>query len=313
MRFPFELPQNKKFDVAGFGTNAVDYLIVVPEYPRFDSKIELDDYARAAGGEIASTLVGLSRLGATTAYAGRFGGDADGDFGMETLRAESVNLDYAERIADARTQVGFILIDRASGERTVIWKRDQRLAYAESDAPLALADECRILHATPHDAPACARMARAARATGAVVSIDIDNVFPGIENLLPLVDIFVASAEFPEKLLGIRDRRAALREIKARYGCAVAGMTLGADGSLLLCENEFIETPGFAVPGGCLDTTGAGDAFRVGLLHGILNGASVKEAARSANAVAALKCRALGARAALPDRSELRQILRRRG
>lgn len=310
MRFPFEIPDNKKFDVAGFGTNAVDYLIVVPEYPHFNSKTELDDHVRAAGGEIASALVGLSRLGARTAYAGRFGDDPEGEFGMETLRAEMVNLDYAEQIGGARTQVGFIIIDSTSGERTVMWKRDPLLAYRESDAPLALASECRILHATPHDALACAQMAQAAKRGGAIVSIDIDNIFEGIENLLPLVDVFVASAEFPEKLIGIRDSRAALREIRSRYGCAVVGMTLGASGSLFLCENEFIETAGFAVPGGCRDTTGAGDAFRVGLLHGILNGASVKEAMRVANAVAALKCRALGARDALPDKAELQKILR---
>lgn len=310
MRFPFKLPRNKKFDVAGFGTNAVDYLIVVPEYPRFDSKIELDDYQRMAGGEIASTLAGLSRLGAKTAYAGRFGADAEGDFGIETLREEGVNLDYAERIDGARTQVGFILIDRASGERTVIWKRDQRLAYDEADAPLTLAGECRILHATPHDARACARMAQTAKQCGAIVSIDVDNIFDGIENLLPLVDVFISSANFPEKLLGISDHYASLREIRTRYGCRIVGMTLGASGSLILCENEFIKTSGFAVPGGCRDTTGAGDAFRVGLLYGILNGDSVEDSARAANAVAALKCRSLGARTALPDKNELQELLK---
>lgn len=311
MRFPFELSANKKFDVAGFGTNAVDYLIVVPEYPRFDSKIELDDYQRMAGGEVASTLVGLSRLGVKTAYAGRFGSDAEGDFGIKTLREEGVNIDYAERIADARTQVGFILIDRVSGERTVIWKRDQRLSYDERDAPLALAGECRILHVTPHDALACARMAQAAKRAGAIVSIDVDNIFEGIESLLPLVDVFIASSDFPEKLLGVSDYRVSLRKIRERYGCRIAGMTLGASGSLLLCENEFIETRGFAVPGGCRDTTGAGDAFRVGLLYGILSGDSVEDSARTANAVAALKCRSLGARTGLPDKNELRELLRK--
>jgi sugar/nucleoside kinase (ribokinase family) len=153
-------------------------------------------------------------------------------------------------------------------------------------------------------------MAKAAKRSGALVSIDIDNIFEGLERVLPLVDIFVSSAEFPERLVGIADKKTALREIKARYGCAVVGMTLGETGSLLFCGDEFIRTDGFEVPGGCRDTTGAGDSFRVGLLYGFLQGASVEVSARMANAVAALKCRAIGARTSLPDRKELTDLLK---
>ena len=309
MQFPFKLAENKDFDVVGFGTNAVDYLIIVPEYPAFNSKIELDDYLQAAGGEIATTMVGLRRLGARTAYVGRFGTDAEGDFGLRTLREEGVDVRYAEQIAGARTQIAFIIIDERTGERTVIWKRDRQLAYTDRDAPVEIAGKARILHFTPHDARACLMMARAAKAAGAIVSIDIDNIFEGIETVLPLVDIFVSSAEFPERLVGIADKKTALREIKSRYGCAVVGMTLGETGSLLFCEDEFIRTDGFEVPGGCRDTTGAGDSFRVGLLYGVLEGASIEDAARMANAVAALKCRAVGARTSLPDRKELLNLL----
>lgn len=311
MQFPFRLAENKEFDVVGFGTNAIDYLIIVPEYPAFNSKIELEDYIQAAGGEIATTTVGLRRLGAKTAYIGRFGDDSEGDFGLRSLRDEGVDVQFAEQIKGARTQIAFIVIDRRNGERTVIWKRDNKLAYTEKDAPTEVAVRGRILHFTPHDARACLEMARAAKQSGAVVSIDIDNIFEGIEEVLPLVDIFVSSADFPERLVGIADKKAALREIKSRYGCAVVGMTLGETGSLLFCENEFIRTDGFEVPNGCKDTTGAGDSFRVGLLYGVLQGASVEESARMANAVAALKCRAIGARTSLPDEAELNLLLRK--
>lgn len=309
MQFPFNLAENKDFDVVGFGTNAVDYLIIVPEYPAFNSKIELEDYVQAAGGEIATTTVGLRRLGARTAYVGRFGDDKEGDFGLQTLRDEGVDVSFAQQIVGARTQIAFIVIDQRSGERTVIWKRDQKLAYTERDAPVEIVARGKILHFTPHDARACLEMARAAKKSGAIVSIDIDNIFEGIEDVLPLVDIFISSAEFPERLVGIADKKAALREIKTRYGCAVVGMTLGETGSLLFCENEFILTNGFEVPGGCRDTTGAGDSFRVGLLYGVLQGATVQESARMANAVAALKCRAVGARTSLPDKKELFDLL----
>lgn len=309
MQFPFKLQKNKEFDAIGFGTNAVDFLIQVAEYPNFNSKIELETYTQLAGGEIASTMAGLRRLGMKTAYVGRFGNDAAGDFGLQTLRDEGVNVEFAEQIKDAQTQIAFILIDIRNGERTVIWKRDEKLSYSPAEVPLHLMKKTKIFHATPHDALACVRLAREAKANGAIISIDIDNIFGGVLEMIPLVDVFMSSAEFPEKLLGIKDHKEGLREIKRRFGCAIVGMTLGEKGSLVLFEDQFIETKGFAVPGGCKDTTGAGDAFRVGLLYGILQSRSIEETMRTANAVAALKCRAVGARTSLPNENELKDLL----
>lgn len=311
MNFPFTLPENKEFDAVGFGTNAVDYLIVVPQYPEFNSKIELDNYTQLAGGEIASTMFGLRRLGMKTAYIGRFGKESTGDFGLQTLRDEGVDVTFAEQIEGAQTQIAFILIDKRNGERTVIWKRDEKLAYSPEEVPLEIVRKTKVFHATPHDALACAALAKEAKKHGAIISIDIDNIFEGLEEMLPLIDVFISSAEFPEKLVGIKDRRESLREIKRRYGCPIVGMTIGINGSLILCEDQFIKTNGYEVPGGCKDTTGAGDSFRVGFLYGLLNGETVEKSAEMANAVAALKCRAIGARTSLPKVDELKKILRK--
>lgn len=308
MNFPFNLPENKEFDAVGFGTNAVDYLIVVPEYPAFNSKVELDNYTQLAGGEIASTMAGLARLGMKTSYAGRFGKEPTGDFGMKSLRDEGVDLTFAEEIAGAQTQIAFIVIDKRNGERTIIWKRDEKLHYTPEEAPVEMVRSTKIFHATPHDTAACVKMAREAKKHGAIVSIDVDNLFEGLDEMIPLIDIFISSSDFPEKLVGIKDRRDSLREIKRRYGCAIVGMTLGDSGSLIFCGDRFIETKGYDVPGGCRDTTGAGDAFRVGFLYGLLTGETVETAAEMANAVAALKCRAVGARTSLPDLAELHSM-----
>lgn len=311
MRFPFDVPQDREFDVLGFGTNAVDFLIQVPEYPAFNSKVELNEYSQAAGGEVATAMVGLQRLGMKTTYAGRFGDDPAGDFGMQTLRDEGVDVSYAEQVIGAKTQIAFIVIDARTGERTVIWQRDKKLAYEPEEAPIEAVNRAKILHFTPHDSAACMQMARIARESGVIVSIDIDNVFEGLEELLPNVDIMIASAEFPKKLLGINDNELALKELKRRYGSEVVGITLGEAGSILLCEGVFIRTEGFAVPNGCMDTTGAGDSFRAGLLYGLLTGVSVEESARMANVVAALKCREIGARTALPDHNDLELLLKK--
>ena len=71
MHFPFSLPTGKEFDAAGFGVNAVDHLLVVPHYPDCDTKTRLIEYRQGAGGQTASAIVALQRLGMRTTYAGR--------------------------------------------------------------------------------------------------------------------------------------------------------------------------------------------------------------------------------------------------
>lgn len=309
MRFPFSLPTNKRFDAVGFGLNAVDHLIVVPEYPAFDTKIRLQEHKQAAGGQTATAMVALQRLGLKTAYAGRFGSDPEGKFGFEAIHEEGVDLEHAEMVEGARNQIAFIIVDQRNGERTIIWDRDERLAYTADEAPVTFASLGRVLHLDAHDPPACVRMAHAARAEGVIVSADIDNIYDGLPELLPLIDVLISSREFPHRLTGIADERASLVELKARYGCAVVGLTKGADGATIFCGGQFIESPAGVVPNGCRDTTGSGDAFHGGFLYGLLTGEDFENSLKIANAVAALKCRELGARTALPTTSELRGFL----
>lgn len=311
MRFPFSLPESKDFDAVGFGLNAVDHLIVVPEYPAFDTKIRLLEHRQSAGGQTASAIVALQRLGLQTAYAGRFGSDQEGHFGFAAIKDEGVDVEFAEIIEGASTQIAFVIIDQRSGERTILWDRDDRVGYQPAEAPLAIAARGRVLHIDAHDPPACVVMAKAARTAGTIVTSDFDSIYEGLPEVLPLVDVLLTSKDFPRRLTGIIDLRASLVELKARYGSALVGVTLGEHGALVYCEGEFLESPAFAVPGGCRDTTGAGDAFRGGFLYGLLSGEEIETSMRFGNAVAALKCRSLGARTSLPAAAELSEFLRR--
>jgi len=310
MKFPIDPPANKPFDAVGFGLNAVDHLIVVPQYPEFDTKMRLIEHQQSAGGQTATAMVALRRLGLKTAYAGRFGSDVEGRFGFETLLADDVNVEFAEVVAGARNQIAFITIDGRSGERTIVWDRDDRLAYKPEEAPVEFGPLGRVLHLDAHDPPACVRIAEAAKSTGTIVSADIDNVYEGLPELLPLIDIMIGSKEFPRRVTGIADERAALIELRARFGCAIVGMTIGAAGAVVYCNGEFIESRGYVAPGGCRDTTGAGDAFHGGFLYGFLTGEDLETSLQFANAVAAMKCSALGARTALPTEVELRSFLK---
>lgn len=309
MRFPFSLSEDKEFDAIGFGLNAVDHLIVMPSYPAFDTKTRLKEHFQSAGGQTASCMVGLQRLGMKTAYAGRFGSDREGAFGLQTLKGEGVEISHCETIPDSKTQIAFIVIDEQTGERTIFWDRDDKLAYAPEEVPFGFAQLGKVLHMDAHDPRACLRMAQIAREAGTITSLDVDNLYEGCEELLPFIDILISSSNFPRRLTGIRDPHSALIEIKENFGCAITGMTLGKHGSLLYVNNEFLTGSAYEVPGGAKDTTGAGDAYHAGFIYGLLHNKEIEECMNLGSAVAALKCRKLGARTALPHAEELELYL----
>jgi sugar/nucleoside kinase (ribokinase family) len=86
-------------------------------------------------------------------------------------------------------------------------------------------------------------------------------------------------------------------------------VTLGAKGSLAWCNGREIRTPAFPVD--CVDSTGAGDCFRGAFAAACLSmpDGDIEDVLSFANAVAALNCRALGSRGALPTPAEVDQLM----
>jgi len=138
---------------------------------------------------------------------------------------------------------------------------------------------------------------RAAKDEGILTVLDTDTPATGIDQLLGVTDVLIAAAEFPGKLTGRSDLRAALRETVKR-GPWFVGVTLGPGGALALVHGEFHYVPAFRVP--VVDSTGAGDVFHAGTIYGLLQGWATPEVLRFAAAAAALKCEKLGGRPGIP-------------
>lgn len=300
-----------RFDVTGVGLNATDTLILLPRFPAYAGKIAFEEEILSPGGQVASAMVACARLGLRVKYIGTVGDDERGRVQLASLRGTGIDISGVEVRAGCPNQTAYILVDRSTGERTVLWRRDECLRLAPESITREKIAGTRLLHIDGHDTPAVERAARIARELGIPVTVDVDTLYHGFERVLPLVDYLIASSEFPLQWTNERDPFQALERLQAEYGMRVAGMTLGAHGALALEAGRFHYSPAYVVD--CVDTTGAGDVFHGAFCYAVLQDMPLGEALDFSNAMAALNCTALGARGGIGSVEAARELMRRAG
>jgi sugar/nucleoside kinase (ribokinase family) len=241
-----------------------------------------------------------------TKYIGKIGGDELGQFSLASLREEGVDISSVTIEAGATSQYAMILVDGPSGERTILWDRDERLMYREGE--LRKENVClgKILHLDGHDIRAALQCARWAREEKIPTVIDLDKVESLTSELIKEIDFVVTSARFPRLFTGISDREKALSELQ-KHTPGFLCTTLGHEGTVAFVKGQLVYVKGFDIR--AVDTTGAGDLFHAGFIYGLLENWEIEEILRFSNAVAALKCRDLGGRRGIPTLKETYELL----
>ncbi len=298
-----------QFDVVGVGLNATDTMILIPHFPAYGGKVPFIEEVLSPGGQVASAMVCCAKLGLRVKYIGTIGGDLRGQIQWESLDGCGINLDHVQRRWNTPNQSAYILIDQSTGERTVFWHRPEALRITPEEITPDQIACARLLHIDGHDTPAVAHAARIARQHGIPVTVDVDTIYKGFEDVLPNVDYLITSSEFPERWTGESDPLRALELIHDTYGMRVAAMTLGAHGALARAEGRFYYSPAFVV--NCIDTTGAGDIFHGAFCYALLQGYDLEAALEFSNAMAALNCTAMGARGRIATLEEARALTAR--
>jgi len=301
------LPGVCYFDVVGVGECSLDEVCVVPRHPTPGEKLELRAMATLGGGQVATAMVACSRLGLNARYLGAVGDDAQGRLVLEELRQEGVDATHVRIIRGGATRRAVVLVDGATGERTVLGYRDPQVTLTPQDITDEMIQSGRILHldgTMPSVTLACARRAKA---LGMTVSVDVDTPFDGLEELFGLADICVVPAPLAREITGALEPAGALRRLSQRCPGFVA-LTLGPDGAMTHIGGTVIHAPAFPVHP--VDTTGCGDVFHAAVIVAVLRGLPPREILRFANAAAALAARALGARGSCPTFAEVQTLLR---
>ncbi|HUY82775.1 MAG TPA: PfkB family carbohydrate kinase [Acidobacteriaceae bacterium] len=292
-------------DVVGVGLNATDTVIPLPQHPASGSKVEFHSVSVLPGGQVASAMVACQSWGLRTRYVGKLGDDSAADLHRAEFSKAGVE-SHLMTAPDCASQQAFILVDE-TGERTVLWKRDDRVTLHPEDLKREWIVDARALHLDGHDTAAAIQAATWAREAGIPVILDLDKLYPGVEELLAKTDYLIVSRNIPGELTGTAELHGALVEIQQRFGCRVTAATLGHDGVLVWDRERFFYASAYRVE--VVDTTGAGDVFHAAFIYGLLQGRQMPQIMDFACAAAALNCSALGARGGIQPVEKIEALM----
>ncbi|HSG29192.1 MAG TPA: PfkB family carbohydrate kinase [Candidatus Krumholzibacterium sp.] len=305
------MPDKKKdrvIDAVSVGYTAVDCLGTVDDLPAKNSKLEMDEFTIQGGGPAATAAVTLSRLGLATAFTGKVGDDLFGSYMLDRLRDEGVDVSSTVVEEGGRSQFAFIMIDRRSAERTILWTRGSLSPLSPREIDAGLIAGARGLLVDSLEPAAALEAAKTARENGVQVVIDAGTLREGVREVLPFCDHIVGSELFASQISAGGSVEDALREI-ACFGPDSSVVTLGERGCAFLDDGRVRYVEGFNVD--AKDTTGAGDVFHGAFLAGVLAGYGLYGTCVFSNAVAALKCRSTGGRQGIPGLEEALRFIER--
>lgn len=290
--------------MVGVGANSVDHVYRLPASPRADSptaKLKISSHTLSCGGQMATALAACAALGLRTAYVGAVGQDDHGGLLRAELTARGIDLTHLVT-RPAANQFAVITVDEATGERIVLWDRDDRLMLQPHEVPAALIASARLVHVDDVDESAAICAATLARNAGVPATSDLDRVTDRTAELVAAVSIPIFAEHVLPAITGEADIERALFKLRRTHTGTLC-VTLGARGSMMLVGDELSYEPGCAV--NAVDTTGAGDVFRAGFIHALLKGEAPYDILRFANAAAALSCTRAGAIGGVPTLEEI--------
>jgi sugar/nucleoside kinase (ribokinase family) len=275
--------------VVCIGLATLDTITAVPRHPGPDDRVVATAHAVAGGGPAATAAVALARLGVPVHFVGAVGDDRAGDDVRAALEAEGVDVSELVTVAGATTPRSSILV--GDGTRAIVTFPGGPPRFELGARARRLCREAAWVH-VDHAGYACAPR-------DACLSVDGGNPIGGLD--LAGVELYAPTEARLREDFG--DAEAAIAA-----GAELVVVTRGAEGSYAwTAEGKVAEAPAFQVH--VVSTLGAGDVFHGALLAGLVRGAPLADALAAANAAAALSCRALDGRSAIPTEKELEQCL----
>jgi sugar/nucleoside kinase (ribokinase family) len=259
------------------------------------------EFVREGGGLVATALVALARLGCRTRYVGKLGEDDFSASILAGLEREGVDTRAVVRSPRAQGRFAFIMVEADTGSRTILHSGHGAALFAPGDLDRATILAGRVLLLDTSDADASRQAATWVAEAGIPVVLDGDRYRAEARDLPALCSHPIVSHRYAAAYTGVADPRDAARAMARELDRTVI-VTAGRAGAYAAGPGVDLHQPAFSVP--VKDTTGAGDVFHGAFAYGLLREWDLPRRLRFAAAVAALKCRGLGGRAAIPTLDE---------
>ena len=283
----------------------MDTIALVEKYPSEDERVLAEVIIRAGGGPAAVAAVALSRLGVKSAIVGTIGDDADGQEILRIFAQEGV--DTSGISIGATATAGSVIVASKENNARAISTRQPVIQAPINQAAKNLIADAKWVHV---DQVGIKRLDELGVTRGKGPQISFDAGY-GVENFDPIiVDLFVPT----DRQMALRypgvDLAVALENDSLKAGNTVVATQGSAGSAAFSPETGLVTAPGFKVD--VTSTLGAGDVFHGALLAQVIQGYSLQDSIRRANAVAALSCRGLDGQSKIPTTTELDAYLEAR-
>ncbi|KAB8163830.1 ribokinase [Streptomyces sp. 3MP-14] len=297
------------------GVVTLDALALVDRHPGPDERVVADRVAISGGGPAATAAVVMARQGVPVSFVGRVGTDPEGEQALALLAAEGVDVTGVLRDPATPTQSSVVLAAAGTATRCIATRGVPPLPPLAGRAAelVAGADWAHTDHLGFAPVAELVERLAAAGHPRPRLALDAGNEVPGLDGRLGLVDLYVPTAASLTARYGAApDAPGAVPDCARRAlaeGAGAVVATSGGDGSAAWWPDGGHAAAPAARGVEIVSTLGAGDVFHGALLAARCLGRDWPEALRHANATAALSCRALDGRSAVPDLAELSAFL----
>lgn len=301
-----------KLDVIGFGAINYDRLYRVDRIVMCDEESFITGLVEAPGGSAANTIVALARLGRKVGYVGRVGCDREGQFLLNDLEQENVDTTGVSISDRERSGVVIGFVD-GKGERAMYVNPGANDTLNVTEKIIRYVNRASVLHLTSFVGKQPFDGQKLVLENLSKVRVSFD---PGVlyarkttgqlKPILQQCDVMFPNEREVKLLTGMEYKAGAQKLIDE--GVKVVAVKLGKRGSYVTNGSEQYLIEPYRI--NVVDTTGAGDAYCAGFLHGLLNGKDLKCCGQLGNLVAAHKIEKAGAREGLPRLIDLPESYR---
>lgn len=303
-----------KQKVTVFGSFVVDLMARTPHLPVPGETVKGSLFKQGAGGKGFNQGIAAHKAGADIAMITKLGRDSMGQVALDAMDSVGMPKDYLFFHDEIATGIALITVDENTSQNEIVIVPGACSTITEEDIERVkprILESSYVLLQLEVNQDANEKVAKLAKENGVRVIINTAPYQPITDEFLRGAYLVTPNEVEAEELTGVpvTDLESADRAAKVFFEKGVENVliTLGSRGVYINTEGRSEIVPAYRVK--AVDTTGAGDAFNGGLLAALAEGKSLHDAARFANALAAISVQRMGTTPAMPTRAEIDAFL----